>query len=491
MDPKSYNICFIKGLKTIYFWKSRVLTSVLASVTFINMTEHLNINQGRAKKERVMIGNFRKIIKNHVLCLLDGYDLTFEEILERSLNCDPLLLSEVIDELCGSKLISTTNNQEAGLRYQLRHWKVDQDRNPSLFISKFSNVLDDTYIFKQARNFKILLGSILKGLPEPGPVYSQWWFSEPAYEKLTRLLSSLSKSHASIAFLGSPTLGSLFSHFSKNPTFIFDIDGVLLENLKPHSSETTRLVCYDALKEPEKNWEGKFQLVYTDPPWSISVLTAFLIRATSFINKEGRIAISFPQLLTRPSALSERKNLITLTQKLGLTLEMVLPGFTEYAVPIFEYNAYRHCGIELRKPWRKGDLFILKRSGAGKEARLNLDKETSIWDQFQYGKARIFLKRDGCNEYGTPSIKPLVDLEDLIYKSTSSRSSSWKSASLVSTRNCIAHAYGRKELSLLLRDILSPSSRHYKGKQNPSLTTRSSIEKTVLSMLNTFNSGSY
>jgi len=457
----------------------------------MNMKEHLNINQGRAKEERVVIGNFNKIIKEHVLCLLDGFDLTFEEILERSLNCDPLLLSEVIEELCGSKLISTTNSHEDGLRYQLRHWKVDRDRKHLLSISKFSNVLDGTYIFNQARNFKILLGSILKNLSEPSPVYYQWWFSEPAYEKLTRLLSSLSKPHTSIAFLGSPILGSLFSHFSNNPTFIFDIDEVLLENLKPHSSKPTRLVCYDALNEPEKSWEGKFQLVYTDPPWSTSVLTVFLIRAASFINKEGRLAISFPQLLTRPSALLERKNLITLTRKLGLTLEIVLPGFTEYAVPLFEYNAYRHYGIELKKPWRKGDLFIFAKSGAGKEAHLNLGKEASTWDQFQYGRARIFLKRDGRNEYGTPSIKPLVDLEDLIYKSTSSRSSSWKSASLVSTRNCIAHAYGRKELSLLLRDILKPSSSRFKGNQNSSLKTRSRIEKTVLSMLNTFNSGSY
>jgi hypothetical protein len=457
----------------------------------MNMKERLNINQGRAKEERMVIENFNKIIKEHVLCLLNGFDLTFEEILERSLNCDPLLLSEVIEELCVSKLISTTNSQEGGLRYQLRNWKVDKDKNPSLPISKFSNVLDDTYIFKQERNFKILLESILESLPEPSPVYYQWWFSEPAYEKLTRLLSSLSKPHTSIAFLGSPTIGSLFSNFSNNTTFIFDIDEVLLENIKPHSSKTTRLVCYDALNEPGKNWKGKFQLVYTDPPWSTSVLTAFLTRAASFINKEGRLAISFPQLLTRPSALSERKNLITLTRKLGLTLEMVLPSFTEYAVPLFEYNAYRHHGIELRKPWRKGDLFIFAKSRAGKEARLNLDKETSIWDQFQYGKARIFLKRDGRNEYGTPSIKPLVDLEDLIYKSTSSRSSSWKSASLVSTRNCIAHAYGRKELSLLIRDIIKPSSSHFIGNQNSSLTTRSSIEKIVLSMLNTFKSGIY
>jgi hypothetical protein len=54
---------------------------------------------------------------------------------------------------------------------------------------------------------------------------------------------------------------------------------------------------------------------------------------------------------------------------------------------------------------------------------------------------------------------------------------SWKSASLISTRNRIAHAYGRKNLSALLRRAFKENHRPF------SLTMPPEIKKIISDML--------
>lgn len=401
--------------------------------------------------------NFRNMVRDHVRSLLNGSDLTFGEILQRSLNCDPSLLKETLSELYNNDFISTTTDHEFPLKYKLKVRSSQRHQNVCLSCGNEHRFWRDNFSLSQIRDLRTILRDIQDALPDPTPAYYQWWFSNSIYENLIKLLLNLSKHHTSTAFLGSGTLGVLFSHFSVNRVNIFDIDQVLLTSLKPHCSETANLVCYDASKELEDSWKYAFQLVFVDPPWSSSLLQTFLIRGASLIGRKGKLAISFPQLLTRPTIPSEQKMLIKLAAKLGLSLELILHGFTEYSIPHFEYNAYKHHGIELKVPWRKGDLFIFTKTSNTEIDYTGLIQETPKWDQFQLGKSRIFLKRDGQSENGSPSIEPLADLGGLEYKSTSSRCHSWKSASLVSTRNCVAHAHGRKQLSVLLRDILNRS----------------------------------
>ncbi len=178
-----------------------------------------------------------------------------------------------------------------------------------------------------------------------------------------------------------------------------------------------------------------------------------------------------------------------MAKSLGLSLKSTLPSFTEYSVPAFERNAYEHYGIHLKEPWRRGDLFLFTKNGDTKVDVNSLVQKIPEWNQYPHRKCRLFLKRDGLFEDGPPSVQPIPGLEDLTCKSTSSRMPSWKSASLVSTRNHIAHAHGRRELSALLE---TTCGQHHGNCENDAAFAAMQpvqIQETILAMLNISNSG--
>jgi len=421
-----------------------------------------------------------------VLCATPG--ITFEYILKRSLNCDPAFLLNVLHELQDDDFISSTEDRESPARYSLK----ERDHYPRPKATRFRRSatkpsLGTSLNSPQTEYLRELLQEMLDSFPEEAPVYSQWWFSESIYENLIKLVLHLSKPRAPLAFLGSGTLGALLSHFSTNPVNIFDVDGVLLERISRYCSESTQTIRYDVSNEPRSSLKETFQFVFVDPPWSSSMLRTFFVRSSTFVSVQGTLAISFPPVLTRPSVESERKELLNLAKSLGLSLKLTLPSFTEYSVPAFERNAYEHCGIHLQKPWRRGDLFIFTKTHHSSPDIMHLIEKMSEWSQYKHGKYRLFIKRDGLFEDGPPSVQPIPGVEDLMYKSASTRMASWKSASLVSTRNHIAHAYGRKELSTLLETICGQHHGNCENDASFAAMIPVEIQETIFSMLNISN----
>ena len=414
--------------------------------------------------------------------------ITFDHILKMSLNCDPAFLLDILHELQDDDFISSTEDRESPVRYSLKerdHYprpKATRFRRsatkPSLGIS--SNSPPPEYL-------RELLQEMLDSFPEEAPVYSQWWFSESIYENLIKLVLHLSKPRAPLAFLGSGTLGALLSHFSTNSVNIFDVDEVLLEKISSYCSESTQTIRYDVSNEPGSSFKEAFQLVFVDPPWSSSMLRTFLVRSSTFVSVRGTLAISFPPVLTRPSAESERKELLNLAKSLGLSLKLTLPSFTEYSVPAFERNAYEYCGIHLKEPWRRGDLFVFNKTHSSSPNIMHLIEKMSEWNQYKLRKCRLFIKRDGLFEDGPPSVQPIPGVEDLMHKSASTRMASWKSASLVSTRNHIAHAYGRRELSTLLETICGQHHGNCENDASFAAMIPVEIQETIFSMLNISN----
>jgi len=435
--------------------------------------------------------HFRERVRTRVFEVLwDAPAMTFEQILKRSLNCDPAFLLDVLQEVQDADFIFSTEGRETPVRY----WLKVIDNYPRSQPSPFSRPdnrppLGISLNSPQTEYLRELLQEILYSFPEPAPVYSQWWFSESIYENLIKLVLRLSKPRAPLAFIGSGTLGALLSHFSTNPVNIFDVDEVLLERISRYCSESTQTIRYDVSNEPGSSFKDTFQLVFVDPPWSKSMLRAFLVRSSTFVSVGGTLAISFPQVLTRPSAESERKELLNLAKSLGLSLKSTLPSFTEYSVPPFERNAYEHYGIHLQEPWRRGDLFIFTKNGDTKVDVNSLVQKIPEWNQYHHRELRLFLKRDGLFEDGPPSVEPISGLKDLMCKSTSSRMPSWKSASLVSTRNCIAHAYGRRELSTLLETTCGQHHGNCENDASFAAMIPVEMQETILAMLNISNSG--
>lgn len=448
------------------------------------MTEKTKESSARKLMQDVQDIHFRERVQTRVFEVLRGTPITFEHILRRSLNCDPAFLLEVLHELQDGDFISSTEGRETPVRYWLK--VIDNYPRPKAIPFSRSATTPSLGISlnsSQTEYLRELLQEMLDSFPEPTPVYSQWWFSESIYEKLIKLVLHLSEPCTSLAFVGSGTLGAILSHFSTNPVNIFDVDGVLLERISRYCSESTQTIRYDVSNEPGSSFKDTFQLVFVDPPWSRYMLRAFLVRSSTFVSVGGTLAISFPQVLTRPSAESERKGLLNLAKSLGLSLKLTLPSFTEYSVPPFERNAYEHCGIHLQEPWRKGDLLIFTKTHDSSLDIMPLIEKMPEWSQFNHGKCRLFLKRDGLFEDGPPSVQPIPGLEDLTYKSASSRMTFWKSASLISTRSRIACAYGRRKLSILLERGLRQNSSNYEDSTSFSTMMPVETKETIHAML--------
>ena len=434
--------------------------------------------------------HFRERVRTRVFELLwNAPPITFEQILKRSLNCDPAFLLDFLHELQDDNFISCTESRESPVKYSLKSTE-NYPCPKSTHFCQTPNIhsLGTSLNPPQTEYLRELLKEMFDSFLEASPVYSQWWFSESIFENLVKLVLHLSKPHTPLAFLGSGTLGALLSHFSTNPVSIFDVDEILLKRISSYCSKSTHTIRYDVSNEPNSSFKEKFQLVFVDPPWSSSMLRTFLVRSSTFVSVRGTLAISFPPVLTRPSAESERKELLNLAKSLGLSLKLTLPCFTEYSVPAFEQNAYKHCGIHLQEPWRRGDLFIFTKTHHSSLDIMHLIEKMSEWNQYQHGKRRLFIKRDGLFEDGPPSVKPIPGVEDLVYKTASTRMAFWKSASLVSTRNHIARAYGRRELSALFKTIFGQDHGSYKNYKAFAPMIPVEIQETIFSIFDITNS---
>jgi hypothetical protein len=428
---------------------------------------------------------FRERVKGYVLELLNHEPLTWEQLLSRCLNCDPSVLMNVCHELEESNCVSKTHDGGSTVYFRSTPEKKNLGRNSFLEGKASGSATLRNRISKSEleRHVKLIAKQIHESLPEASPVYFQWWFSESTYLSLVEFLLNLSRPKTTSAFLGAPTLGASFSEFSTGPVHILDIDEVILNAIRPYCSKLMVASRYDASDDIDKSLRGSFQLVFADPPWARSMLSTFLMRGAALLAQGGTLAISFPQLFTRPTAESERSVFLRLASSLGLSLNYVLKSFTQYSIPLFEYYAYRNHGIILKEPWRRGDVFIFTKTRPIPLHVENVGDKSGTWDQYFHNKCRLFLKRDACHEDGSPGVEPVPGLINLGYASTSSRTRPWKSASLVSTRNQLARAYGRRKLSIVLNRVLKEN----RGKRDIVKYFHSQISqeatKVVLEML--------
>jgi hypothetical protein len=408
------------------------------------------------------IESFQAMVIRHLLGVLGEHGRSFLAILTESQNCDPAFLLSVLREMEARKLISV-NGEGSDREYRLAPrigtpihicrrllgptWFEDEE-NPRRVI------LDSGY-------FRDLVNAVSNSLPEPGLVYSQWWFSEPTYRRLTGLMLHMMRKRGRVAFLGASTLGAVFSQCGDSPTTIIDVDEVLLKRVRNTVGESTELVCRDIADPLDSYLQGKFDIVFADPPWSSSILKTFFVRSSEMLAAGGTLVISFPPMLTRPSIRTERTRLLRIAEQLGLSFTTELRGFTEYRVPSFEYRAYEKYGIDLDRPWRQGDVLIFRRCAKATVPADISAEPCGRWDQYDYGAVRLFLKQNGADGDGPARIAPVSGSSNFAYSSTSSRTQLWKYARLVSTRNQVADVSGAKQLASILQRLAVGTSRLY------------------------------
>ena len=398
---------------------------------------------------------FQERVMDYAVDLLRLGPMTFRDLLRRAQNAEPVLLQRALAQAREDGVVKMVGNDQSSARFvlpgavgKMKVWQDTSEADRSPFWMGTTDV-------DQGKPFWKLLEPLLCSLPEASPVFSQWWFSRRSYPYLLRFLSERIGGLERVAFIGCPTLGALYSNFSRNKVAILDVDEQILRGVSGFCSRQTDLAAYDVSLPLPGEFRGSFEFAVADPPWARHTLSTFLTRSSGLLSVGGTLAISFPQMLTRPGIAAEREKLKGLAAEQGLTFLREIASATEYCVPIFEQLAFAAGGLKINKPWRRGDFFLFKKTRkTDVGSRQHQGDVASSWRQYALGNARIFLRRDGDREAGHPVINPLPDCVDYICTTTSSRSEIMRRASLVSTRNRVAEVHGRARLSRLFPRLL-------------------------------------
>lgn len=97
---------------------------------------------------------------------------------------------------------------------------------------------------------------------------------------------------------------------------------------------------------------------------------------------------------TRPDIDKERIEWFSFCQRNGLCLENLYAQKLHYAMPFFEFNAFRAAGIKDVLPfWRKGDLALFRKVRLSKDKR-PVFKDSNNWIEREIDAVRIRVKLD-------------------------------------------------------------------------------------------------
>ena len=385
---------------------------------------------------------FQERVRATVLRALEFKPSGFSDLLGSTLNCDPLIVKSIlVEEITGHRVGVFEDNR--GHRFYAANGAkshVSQfvcDRRPCGLDAKSTSGPETEFSS---------MSHLLTSLPEAAPVYSQWWFAPPLYPRLLRLLTTAHPAQERVAFLGSPTLGALFSQIAPGRTTVLDVDTEVLRSLSSQFGPTADVVTYDAALELCAELKGAFGLVFVDPPWGQKSLRLFVQRAAELACEDATVIISFPQALTRPGLRRELASLVEFAARVGLHLQNQMRAATEYVVPEFERRAYLNAGIELTNSWRKGDLFFFRKTLPSRHWRGASDSESpTCWWQTRFGDTRIFLRATGGKDDRSPAVLPVPGNSGFVCPTTSSRSRIMQEASVVTTQNDVGIVHNWRE----------------------------------------------
>lgn len=201
------------------------------------------------------------------------------------------------------------------------------------------------------------------GAPAPNPLASQWWFTVETVERLAKLAKDESSDRRSAKLLavGAPTVALQYSRLYGEATAV-DID----RDLKTVWSAAKALtIVIGDIYEPSPSLPvSEYDVAIVDPPWYPEDLEAFLSFAIRSVRVGGNIFCSLPPRMTRPTVVSERQTLLSTMMAAGVEFVSLSPQATEYYVPPFELAAYGDLPGFDGRPWRRGDLLHLRKTGA-------------------------------------------------------------------------------------------------------------------------------
>ncbi len=300
---------------------------------------------------------------------------TFEFISKRLNGLDPIQLQEAIRRLEETDSLLRRDDM----------WSVKGKKNP-LTLNLYTND-PQLYLKKYMGYFDFL--------KIPHPLDFEWRNSTASLNYLINEVQIINSVNDRILFLGMPTLfaTACINDIPQNVTLV-ERNKPIVRGLSKlnFDKERFQILEVDIFKVAPKEI-GKYYSVIMDPPWYSPHFYQFMWLAAQCVEVGGVIGISLPPINTRPHVDIERINWFSFCQKNGLYLENLYAQKLHYAMPFFEFNAFRAAGISNILPfWRKGDLALFRKVHAYKLERNVIDENKSEWTEREIDTVRIRIK---------------------------------------------------------------------------------------------------
>lgn len=237
---------------------------------------------------------------------------------------------------------------------------------------------------------------------KPHPLDFEWRNSTGSLDYLINLVQKLNHVEDRILFLGLPTLfaSACIKEIPQKVTLV-EINNPVVRSLKKMNAniERFRIIEADIFKIAPKII-GKYNSVFMDPPWYSPHFYQFMWLATQCVEIGGIIGISLPPINTRPDIDKERIDWFSFCQNHGLCLENLYAQKLHYAMPFFEFNAFRAAGINDILPfWRKGDLALFRKIQGDSQKRPTINETRPIWVEREIDTVRIRIKIEEYNDH--------------------------------------------------------------------------------------------
>lgn len=230
---------------------------------------------------------------------------------------------------------------------------------------------------------------------KPHPLDFEWRNTTGSLDYLINTALKLNDINDKILFLGFPTLfaTACLKNIPQKVTLIEKNSPVVKSLTKLNTNKDRfQIIEADIFKIDPKTID-KYHSIFMDPPWYSPHFYQFMWLAAQSVEVGGVVAISLPPINTRPDIAQERIEWFSFCQMQGLCLENLYSQRLHYAMPFFEFNAFRAAGIKDVLPfWRKGDLALFRRVPSETTKRPTIDKKLSEWVEREVDTVRIRIK---------------------------------------------------------------------------------------------------
>lgn len=359
---------------------------------------------------------------------------TFEYI-SKSLNgLDPIQLRDAIERLENNATLYKRDNMWS-VREKKKTLTLNlQSEDPQLYLKKYMGYFEF--------------------LKVPHPLDFEWRNSTSSLNYLISEVQKINSVNDRILFLGMPTLFATASikDIPQKVTLVERNEPILRGLAKINvDKERFQILEADIFKVGPKEI-GKYHSVIMDPPWYSPHFYQFMWLAAQCVEVGGVVGISLPPINTRPKIDKERIEWFSFCQKHGLCLENLYAQKLQYAMPFFEYNAFRAAGIKDILPfWRKGDFALFRKVHSDRHDRPVLDEHRINWTETEIDTVRIRIKLEKSSDSEELKITHLIKGD--ILPSVSTRDKRRSEANVWTSGNRIYNVSNPKRFLQLLNDF--------------------------------------